>query len=308
MKKTVIIIGAAGFIGEALGHFFVKKEYHVKGFTRRPEKTKKMENIGIQPVLWDPQSLTGWETEMENSAAVINLAGENLAAGRWSKQKKDRILNSRVDSVKILAQALEQVKNKPEAMVQASAVGFYGSRGDEELGENAEPGQGFMADVVKQWEDCSTAIEKTGVRRIIVRMGMVLGKDKGALKRLALPFRFFVGGPLGSGKQWMSWIHIHDVVQAIDFLISHKECSGIYNLTSPRPVRNKAFARCLGEVLHRPSFFPVPGFILKPVLGEMAGQLLLTGQRVLPGRLPEAGFSFDYPDLKPALHDLMASV
>jgi uncharacterized protein (TIGR01777 family) len=304
MKKTIVITGATGFIGGELSRFFLNKEYHLKGFTRSPEKTKKLENLGIHPVLWDTQSLTGWETELENTDAVINLAGESIATGRLTDKKKKRILNSRVDSVKVLAQALEQVKNKPEVVVQASGIGFYGSRGDEELQENAAVGQGIFADAVKQWEDCTDTFKRTGVRLVILRLGMVLGKDKGALKPMTMPFRFFIGGPLGLGKQWMSWVHILDVARAIDFLISHKEYSGIYNLTAPHPVRNKEFARNLGNVLHRPSFFPVPAFMLKLMLGEMANELLLTSQRVLPARLLEAGFTFDYPHLEPALNDL----
>lgn len=305
MKKTIVITGATGFIGGELGRFFLNKKYHVKGFTRSPENTKKLENLGIHPVLWNTQSLTGWETELENTDAVINLAGESIAAGRLSDKKKKRILNSRVDSVKILAQALEQVKNKPEVVLQASGIGFYGSRGDEELQENAAKGQGILADAVKQWEDRTNALEKTGARLVILRLGLVLGKDKGALKPMAKPFRFFIGGPLGSGKQWMSWVHILDAARAIDFLISNKKCSGVYNLTAPQPVRNKEFARSLGNVLHRPSFFPVPAFMLKLMLGEMADELILTSQRVLPTRLIQEGFTFDYPHLKPALNDLL---
>jgi uncharacterized protein (TIGR01777 family) len=307
MKKTIVITGATGFIGSALGQFFVNKKYHVKGFTRNPENTKKLENLGIHPVPWNTQSLTGWETQLENTNAVINLAGESIAAGRLSEQKKKRILNSRVDSVKILVQALEQVKNKPEIVVQASGIGFYGSRNDQELQENTPPGQGILAHAVKQWEDCALALEKTGTRLVIIRLGMVLGKDKGALKRMTMPFRFFIGGPLGSGKQWMSWVHILDVTRAVDFLISHKKCSGIYNLTTPQPVRNKEFARSLENALHRPSFFPVPASILKLMLGKIAGELLLTSQRVLPTRLLKEGFTFDYPHLKPALHNLLVN-
>jgi uncharacterized protein (TIGR01777 family) len=304
MAKTIVIIGASGLIGGALCRFFVEKANSVKGFTRGRENAVRLEGQKIQPVLWDGRTLIGVEKHLEGTDAVINLAGENIAAGRWTKQKKGKILNSRLSSVSILIRALERVKNKPPVVMQASAVGFYGSRGDNELDENAASGQGFMADVVKQWEDASNALPGMGIRRILLRFGMVLARQGGVLKPMVIPFRFFVGGPMGTGQQWMSWIHIHDAVRAVDFLIGSKGCSGVFNLTAPQPVRNKEFARAIGQVLHRPSLFPVPGFVLKLMLGEMAQELVLTSQRVMPARLSEAGFSFDYPTLEKALKDL----
>jgi uncharacterized protein (TIGR01777 family) len=304
MPKKIVMIGASGLIGGALCRFFVEKGDSVKGLTRSRENAARMESQDIQPVLWDGRTLIGVEKHLEGTDAVINLAGENIAAGRWTKQKKEKILKSRLDSVNQLVQALERVEDRPPVVVQASAVGFYGSRSDDELDENAALGQGFMADVVKQWEDASNALPGLGIRRILLRFGMVLARQGGALKPLIIPFRFFVGGPIGKGQQWMSWIHIHDVVRAVDFLIDSRGCTGVFNLTAPQPVRNKEFARFIGQVLHRPSFFPVPGFVLKIILGEMARELLLTSQRVLPARLSEAGFSFEYPTLEMALKDL----
>jgi len=304
MAKKIVIIGASGLIGGALCRFFVKKAYSVMGFTRSRENAARLESQDIQPVLWDGRSLIGKEKHLEGADAVINLAGENIGAGRWSKQKKEKILKSRLDSVNLLVQALERMKNKPPVVIQASAVGFYGSRGDDELDENTASGHGFMADVVRQWEDASNTLAGIGVRRVLLRFGMVLARQAGVLKRMAVPFRFFVGGPMGTGQQWMTWIHIHDAVRAVDFLIDSKESKGVFNLTAPQPVRNKEFARIIGQVLHRPSLFPVPGFVLKLMLGEMAQELVLTSQRVLPARLLEAGFSFDYPTLEKALKDL----
>lgn len=305
MNKTIIIIGATGFIGEALARFFLTKNYQVKGFTRNPAKAEKLKIKGIKPVLWDTHSLTGWEKELEGADAVINLSGENIGSGRWTRQKKHKILNSRIDAGKIITGALRRLDHKPGVYIQASAVGYYGSCGDEKLEEGSPAGEDFLADVVKQWEAASDDVEDINIRRVISRFGMVLGKDQGVLKRMLTPFRFFVGGPIGPGTQWMSWIHIDDVVQGIDFLISCQNCQGIFNFTSPNPVRNREFARTLGKVLHRPSFLAVPAFVLKTLLGEMAEQLLLSSQRALPERLKEAGFTFRFPHLVEALQDLI---
>jgi len=301
MNRTIIIIGVTGFIGEALARFFLTKNYRVKGFTRNPGKTEKLKIKGITPILWGAHSLTGWEKELEGADAVINLSGENIGSGRWTRQKKENILNSRIDAGNVITGALRPLDHKPAVYIQASAVGYYGSQGDEELAESSPAGKDFLAEVVSQWEAASDGVEDIGIRRVICRFGMVLGEDQGALKRMLTPFRFFVGGPLGPGNQWVSWIHINDVVQAIDFLISRQDCRGIFNVTAPHPVRNREFARTLGKVLHRPSFLAVPSFVLKILLGEMAEQLLLSSQQALPGRLKEAGFTFRFPHLEEAL-------
>ncbi|MGD2090721.1 MAG: TIGR01777 family oxidoreductase [Candidatus Aminicenantes bacterium] len=305
MNKTIFITGVSGTIGTALSRFFLTKNYRVRGFTRNPATAEKLKGKGIEPVLWDGVSLTGWEKELEGADVVINLSGENIGSGRWTQQKKDKILNSRIDAGKLVTEALSRLDHKPEVYLQASAVGYYGSCGDEKLAEGSPAGEGFLAEVVRQWEAASDAVEGLGVRRVIGRFGMVLNKNEGTLKRMLLPFRFFVGGPLGPGTQWMSWIHIDDVIQGIDFLISCQDCRGIFNFTTPHPVRNREFARTLGKVLHQPSFLPVPSFVLKILLGEMAEQLPLSSQRVLPKRLKEAGFTFRFQHLAKALKDLL---
>lgn len=305
MNKSIIISGVTGFIGEALARFFLTKNYRVKGFIRNPANAEKLKFKGIEPVLWDAHSLTGWERELEGADAVINLSGENIGSGRWSGQKKHKILNSRIDAGKVITGAFRSLDHKPRVYLQASAVGYYGSCGDKELQEVSPAGEGFLAEVVKQWEAASDGVEDIGIRRVICRFGMVLSKDKGALKRMLLPFRFFVGGPMGPGTQWMSWIHIDDVAQGIDFLISRQDCQGIFNFTAPHPVRNREFTRTLGKVLHRPSFLAVPSLVLKILLGEMAEQLILSSQRALPERLKDAGFTFRFPHLEEALQDLI---
>jgi uncharacterized protein (TIGR01777 family) len=307
MQRTVVITGCSGFIGSAMAQFFIEKQWQVKGLMRSTVSTQKPGKKQIVPILWDGRTLNGWEKELEGAAALINLAGENIGSGRWTAKKKERILSSRLKSTQALIKALEHVQEPPAVLVQASAVGYYGSRQDEELDEHSEPGQGFLAEVVKQWEDSSANLEQLNIRRIITRFGMVLDKNRGVLKQMSLPFKLFVGGPVGSGNQWMSWVHIEDLVRAVEFLLSQPECSGTYNITSPNPVRNKHFAHSLGQVMHRPSFFTVPGFVLKTLFGQMAEELLLAGQQVLPSRLLNAGFEFKYPEIESALNNLFTS-
>jgi uncharacterized protein (TIGR01777 family) len=304
MRQTIIVAGGSGFIGGELRRLLSDKGYEVVCLTRGKDRARMLENQGFQAALWDGCSLTGWENELEEADAVINLAGENIGSGRWTAQKKNKILDSRVNAGKILVEAIRKVKHKPGVLVQASAVGFYGDRGDESLDEESGPGGGFLADVVKQWEDSSSAVEELGVRRVVCRFGLVLGKDGGALKRMTMPFRFFAGGPMGAGSQWMSWVHVEDAVRAAEYLMTHDRCGGVYNITAPYPVRNSEMAACLGRWLHRPSWLPVPRVILKAALGEMADGLLLSGQRVLSKRLLEDGFSFLHPKLDQALRHL----
>lgn len=305
MPRIIVIVGATGFIGNVLAGFFLEKGDTIKGVTRGHKNTEKLKKQGIQPIIWDGHSVNGWEKHLENTDAVINLVGENIGNARWTKTKKEKILNSRLNSVNRLSKALEHTKNKPPVIIQASAVGIYGPRGNETLNENTEPGRGFLADVVNQWEAASKPLEKTGIRRVLTRFGMVIDKHGGALPRMILPFRFFAGGPMGTGRQWMSWIHIRDVVRAIDFLVDNPVCTGVFNLTAPHPVTNKEFSRALGRALHRPSFFPAPAFALKLLLGEMAESLLLTGQRIIPTRLLETGFSFNFPEIDTALKNVI---
>ena len=207
---------------------------------------------------------------------------------------------------KAVVEAVRLAKQKPGAVIQASAIGIYGSRGKESLGEVSESGEGFLADVARDWENSTREVESWGVRRVITRSGLVLGSSGGTLPRMLFPYRFFVGGPLGSGKQWMSWIHIQDEVASFLFLIERKDLSGVFNLTAPHPLQNRLFSRELGKALGHPSWFPVPGFLLKLIFGQMAEETILASQRVLPERLDKAGFTFAYPDLVGALTDILA--
>ncbi len=288
MAEKIFLTGAAGFIGRRLVDLLIKNKYHVIVLTRNPRPDPH-----IQYVKWDGKTLTGWEKHLENTSAVINLAGENIGSGRWTASKKEKIRNSRVNAGKILCKALENTKQKPKIFIQASAIGIYSP--------------GFLSGVVKEWEASTKSVETMGIRRVIVRIGMVLGTTGGAFPRLRLPFRFFVGGPIGNGKQWMSWIHIDDVASAVMFLMKRNDLEGVFDLTTPYPIQNKEFARTLGKIMKRPWFFPVPAFILKTIYGQMAQEVILSDQEVFPRRLLEAGFAFRYPKLKGALEHLVYS-
>jgi uncharacterized protein (TIGR01777 family) len=197
------------------------------------------------------------------------------------------------------------VKKKPEVLIQASAIGFYGNRGSEILDESSCPGEGFLADVAGKWEESTRSVEENGVRRVIIRTGVVLGSKGGVFSRLLFPYRFFAGGPVGNGKQWMSWIHIEDEIEGILFLMERPDLRGSFNLTAPQPVPNKLFSQEMGRLLRRPAWLPVPGFVLKLIFGEMGEETILTSQRVFPARLRKAGYKFVFPDLAGTLSDIL---
>jgi len=231
--------------------------------------------------------------EVQIGDVNINLAGENIGK-RWTRERKRRIVESRVDTTNAIVDA------RPRVLINASAVGFYGPRGDEILDESSEGGAGFLAEVTRAWE--ATAHRADDFARVVIfRFGVVLGAGGGALKQMMLPFRFGAGGPIGSGRQWMSWIDRQDVVRAIEWAIDNPNVRGVYNITSPEPLRNRDFAHALGRVMHRPSIMPAPGFALRIALGEMADEMLLTGQRVVPARALREGFAFRYPTLESSL-------
>jgi uncharacterized protein (TIGR01777 family) len=246
----------------------------------------------------------GWAPLANGADAIVNLAGENLAEGRWTEERKRRIRGSRIEAGRAVVEAVEQVADKPGVVVQSSGLGYYGPTGDEFVTEEAPPGRDFLARVAVDWEACTAPVEDLGVRRAIIRTAPVLSMAAGALPRLVRPFRSFVGGPLGSGRQWFSWIHIADEVGAIRFLVENQNARGPFNLTTPNPIRNADFARILGRRLGRPSSLPTPAFVLRLLFGEMAA-ILMEGQRALPRRLLDLGFSFRFPEAETALRDLL---
>ena len=237
--------------------------------------------------------------------AGANIAGEGFLPTRWTEKTKRVIRDSRVSAGRAIVEAVSQAEQKPAVLIQASGIGYYGFHGDEWLAEDAAPGDDFLARLASdEWEPSTAPVEEMGVRRAIIRTGAVLDRNEGALPSAMLPFRLFVGGPVGSGKQWLSWIHLADEVAAIRFLIENEEASGPFNLSAPNPLTNAAFGRVLGRVMGRPFYFPVPGFVLKLAFGELS-TVLLEGQRVLPQRLLDMGFAFQFPDAEDALRNLL---
>ncbi len=298
-----IITGGTGLIGRALSADLAARGHEVIVLSRSPERALGMP-AGVRLVRWDARTAHGWGSLADGAGAIVNLAGENIAAGRWTADRKRRILESRLNAGRAVVEAVQAAVRKPGVVVQASAVGYYGPHGDEEVTEDTPPGSDFLAQVCLRWEPSTAPVEAMGVRRVIIRSAPVLSRDGGMLPRLIVPFRFFVGGPLGSGRQWWPWIHIADEVAAIRSLIQRESAHGPYNLAAPNPVTNAEFSRLLGHVLRRPAIFRVPAPILRLVLGEIASTLL-TGQRVMPRRLLDMGFAFRFPNLEPALRDLL---
>lgn len=302
-RKRTIITGGTGLIGRALATELVARGHEVIVLSRSPGQARSLPN-GVRAEQWDGRSAAGWGSLAEGATAIVNLAGENLAAGRWTGERKQVIRESRLQAGQAVIDAVMGAARKPRVVIQASAVGYYGPRGDDFVTEETPPGSDFLARLCVDWESSTALVEAMGVRRAIIRTGLVLSRESGALPRLVLPFRFFVGGPMGSGNQWYPWIHIADEVAAIAFLIEHETARGPFNLTAPYPETNRRFARALGQVLGRPASLPTPGFVLQLALGEMA-TVVLEGQRAVPERLSAHGFDFRFSELEPALRNVL---
>ena len=300
----VLVPGGAGLIGSALVRTLRDGDNDVVVLTRSPERSQATLPSGVRVEKWDGVSTEGWGHLVSDADAIVNLAGEGIADARWTPARKKRIRESRINAGKALVAAVREASSKPKVLIQSSAVGYYGPRHDEILTEHTSPGTAFLAQVCFDWEASTAAVEEMGVRRAVIRTGVVLSAAGGAFPRMALPFRLFAGGPLGGGRQYFPWIHIDDEVAAIRFLLESESASGPYNLTAPDPPRNREFARQLGRALNRPSLMPTPSFALKAVFGEMA-TVLLDGQRAIPARLQEDGHEFVFPDAVAALRDLL---
>lgn len=301
---NIVISGGTGFIGDRLCGTLSKAGQTVRVLTRNPHREKKSTGQ-IQYIYWDPSNPVGLQPVIEEANAVVNLAGESIGTKRWTPARKKQILESRVQSTFALVSAINAAGKKPSVMVSTSAIGIYDHTKEAVYDESSGTGSDFLAEVCTMWEREARKAEQADVRLAIVRFGIVLGESGGALQRMLLPFKLFAGGPLGSGKQWMQWIHIDDVVGIIRFALENENVSGVLNATSPNQVTNKEFSKVLGKVLRRPSLMPAPAFALRIMLGEMADTLLLNGQRVLPKRTRELGYSFQYPDLELALRNIL---
>jgi uncharacterized protein (TIGR01777 family) len=296
----IVIIGGRGFIGRHLSNELKAGGHQVVVTTRDRELT----SAGADGyAYWDGRDESGLAAIIEKCDVVINLAGENIGASRWTNARKEALMNSRVETATMLAAALKTVKHKPSVVIQASAVGYYGI-GDQPRDETSPAGDDWLAQLSVEWEKSISRLEAKDIRVVVTRSGVVLGKSGSVLQRLMLPIRLFAGGPLGSGTQWISWIHIKDEVKALQFLIENGNCRGVYNLTSPEPVQNKEMEKKLAALMHRPDWIATPSFLLRILLGEMS-TIVLDGQKVLPKRLLEAGFIFKFGNLDEALKDLL---
>ncbi len=300
-----ILLGGSGFIGSLLARDLLADGHEVVIVSRRPIEVRIPE--GAQAAGWDGASAEGWGRLVDGADAVLNLAGESIGGGRWSRARKERILRSRELAGEAVCAAVEAARTKPRVVFQISGVGYYGTAGDQVIAEGEPAGSDFLAQVARRWEDATLPVEAMGVRRVVARTGVVLSASTGVLPRMMLPFRLFIGGPLGSGRQWVSWIHQADLVRGVRFLLENESASGVVNLTSPQPLSNADFGKTLGRVMRRPYWIPAPGFVLRLALGEMS-MLVLEGQRVIPRRLHEMGFQFRFPTLESALRDLLIGV
>ncbi|SDJ81439.1 TIGR01777 family oxidoreductase [Salimicrobium halophilum] len=298
---NIVIAGGTGFVGKHLTTHFTEKGDHVYILTRHPENHEDDKNVTY--VGWLKEDYQPWK-HLEKVDAIINLAGASLAGGRWTEERKQLIRQSRLDATNGVLELIENLEETPEVLVNGSAVGFYGTSPHKSFTEDTErPGNDFLASVVKDWENTARQAKLKGVRTAFMRFGLILG-DGGVLPLMKRPYQFFVGGRLGDGEQWMSWVHIDDVVGMIDFAIQNETVEDAVNVTAPTPKRNDDFSRTLADVLHRPHWCHVPGFIIRTILGEMS-TLVLDGQAVYPKKAENEGYTFHYPDLHGALTSLL---
>ena len=294
----VAISGATGLIGTALRESLAADGIQIVALSRKPSVPP------LETIPWDVENGRFDSSRLEQVDALVHLAGEPIAQ-RWNERRKKAIRDSRVKSTRLLVEALKSLEHRPRVLVSGSAIGFYGDRGDEVLEESSPPGSGFLPETCQAWEHAALEAMGLGIRTAVLRTGIVLTTRGGALKKMLPPFRLGVGGPVGSGKQWMSWIHIDDIVGAIRHILDKDDVMAAVNGVAPAPATNAEFARALGRALSRPAFLPAPAFGLKIAFGEMAS-IVLEGQRVLPKKLLETGYRFRFPDLQGALSDVLA--
>jgi len=295
----IAITGASGLVGKPLVASLEAEGHLVRQLVRREVQDADRE------VFWDPVAGHLDPEELNGVDAVVHLAGENVAGGRWSARRKKAILDSRVQGTRLLCETLAKLDHKPSMLCSASAIGFYGDRGDALLEETAPAGEGFLADLCQQWEQETGPASDAGIRVVNLRIGVVMSPQGGALSKMLLPFKLGLGGVIGSGQQFVSWIELGDLISAIRFVIENDSLHGPVNATAPEPVTNHELTKTLGQVLHRPTIFPMPGFAARLAFGEMADEMLLCSSHVLPRSLTEAGFSFDHPNLESALRHLL---
>ena len=299
----VIVTGGTGLIGTVLVNHLHERGDEVIVLSRTPVKYEGRFPAGVRLVAWDTRTARGWGHLINADTAIVNLAGESVANWRWTNGHKERVRQSRLDASRAMLDAVKVAEEKPAVLLQASAVGYYGARGQETLSEYSPGGEGWRADVCSKWEELTEPVESVGVRRCLLRIGIVMDTRSGALPPMVLATRMF-GNRIGSGRQWVPWIHNDDVTGAITYLMDNPQTSGAYNLVSPYPVTNQTLMHHIGQVLHWPTTIPVPAAALRLALGEMSATVLAS-QRVHPARLLEAGYSFHHEHIESALRDLL---
>jgi uncharacterized protein len=298
---NILITGGTGLIGRPLIRSLLSNGHLVTVLSRNTKKISA--SPALQVLDWDGRTVTGWGHQLNLIDAVINLAGENIGRFPWTEKRKRTFRESRLDAGNVLVEAIQKAESRPRMFIQASAVGYYGPHGNELVDESTAPGGDFSARLCIDWEASTEPVELMGLRRIVIRTGVVLAKGGGVLPLMAFPVQLFVGGRLGRGEQGYPWIHIDDEVNAIKYLLENENSQGVYNLSAPNPMSNADFTQSLARILHRPYWFHAPQFVIRLALGEMS-TLLLDGQYMLPKRLVEGGFRFEYETVESALRDL----
>jgi uncharacterized protein (TIGR01777 family) len=299
-----VIFGATGFIGKRLVSALLSGGYEILVVTRNVDKAREVLGNDVEYHTWDDGKVEGLGKIMIDANAIINLAGESIASKAWTEKQKRKIIDSRVSLTATIVDAINQMEKKPNVLLQASAIGYYGSDPDKTFDENSPRGDGFLADVTVEWEAATKHLDSK-VRLVLLRTGLVIGPGGGVLEPIAQPFKFGVGGHIGSGKQWFSWIHIEDEVKAIIYLFENNELNGPFNLTAPEPVTMKTFAKELGHTLKKPSWFHAPAAAIKLFMGQRGKEMLLSGQKVIPKRLIESGFKFQFSEVRMALTNIL---
>ncbi|MEO1430132.1 MAG: TIGR01777 family oxidoreductase [Cyanobacteria bacterium J06632_19] len=303
----VAITGATGFVGSRLVERLLAEGMKIMVLTRDTAGARKVFPSNVYPnveiTAYTPTASGSWQKEIANCEAIVNLAGAPISEGRWTTERKQSILNSRKLTTQKIVEAIAQSTTKPKVLVNTSAIGYYGTSENATFDENSPSGSDFLAQVCQDWEAEAEKVTDSGVRLVILRFGIVLGMG-GALGKMITPFKLFAGGPIGSGEQWFSWIHLEDIVNLILQSIKTSEMSGVFNATAPQPVRMAELSTTMGEVMNRPSWLPVPAFAIEAMLGDGA-VVVLEGQKVLPHRTLKSGFTYQYSDLKPALENIL---
>lgn len=303
---NILVSGASGFIGRAVVRELLSAGHKITALTRVSKKTPGLFGREVTVLDWDAKTLSAWSGQVGAVDAIVNLTGESIANSRWSAAQKEKIIRSRTDATAALVQSISVASRRPKILINASAVGYYGSVPEGEVNESAPSGTGFLAETCRRWEESALKAEAYGVRVVLLRIGVVLGREGGALAKMLLPFKLFVGGALGDGKQWFPWVHRDEISRIVNYCVENERIKGAVNACSPNPVRMSEFAGALGKALHRPAWAPVPALVLKTLLGELS-EMILTGQKVVPLKLLQNDYRFRFPVLSDALTSILRS-